>query len=118
MRVYCPDCAAPRQVPDDMVGRRLRCRNCDRVFRVGARNEPSRREPEPDDIDPGRHRTAAWVIACAILLIVGLVVGGGLTAWYFLTHGPEPAEVDEPDPDDPGPPGRPPQFDRIPGDPD
>jgi predicted Zn finger-like uncharacterized protein len=122
MRVYCPDCNTPRTVSDDRVGRRVRCRNCDRPFRAGARNEPLQREHEPDDIDLDRQRAAAWVVGSAVLLLVGLIVGGGLTGWYFLTTRPPACQADDFDPGElewhGRPAGEPPEFDPLPEDPE
>jgi zinc-ribbon domain len=118
MRVYCPDCDTPRKVADYGLGQRVRCRNCARVFRVGHRNEPRERLREPDDIDPGRHRTAAWVVVSVALLIVGLVVGVGVTAWYLIEVQPMPADEERFEPEAPEPPGPPPVFDRLPDPPD
>ena len=121
MRVYCPDCDTPRTVSNDWVGRRVRCRGCDRPFRVGARNQRREREPARDDIDPARQRTAAWILGSALLLIVGLIVGGGLTGWYVLRHQPDlpdPEEIGEEPPWPDRPAGDPPEFDQLPGDPE
>ena len=123
MRVYCPDCDTPRTVSADWVGRRVRCRQCDRPFRVGARNKRSERRSEPDDVHPDRQRTTAWVVGTVIVLLVGLVVGGGLTGWYVLKTQPDVPDVDEMDDGGPRwqppnrPAGDPPEFDRLPDDP-
>jgi hypothetical protein len=109
LRVYCPDCNAPRRVP--AAGSRVRCRNCDRVFRAGTRvNRRDRRDdPVPDD-GAASAQKFFLVLTGIALLTVGLVIGGGLVAWYFAHHlpaqpqaDPDPMEIDDTPPHDPNP---------------
>src|SRR4051812_36509775 len=105
LRVYCPDCAAPRTAP--APGARVRCRNCDRVFRAGTRvgRRPVRDDEdddEPRDELPGS-RKLLFVLGGVALLLVGLTIGGGLAAWYFVNRLPDrpPADDEVVEPDDP-----------------
>jgi len=107
MRVYCPDCHAPRTAPE--VGARVRCRNCDRVFRAGTRAE---RRPLLDDDRPDQStgaRNLILVLAGVAVLVFGLAIGGGLGAWWMLNRpmAQEPADDDTTEVD--GPPEMPPQ---------
>jgi hypothetical protein len=108
LRVYCPDCHAPRTAPE--FGARVRCRNCDRVFRAGTRAE---RRPWRDDDDRPDNSSGAQkliiVLAGVAILVFGLAIGGGLGAWWMLNRpaANDPAddeviEADEP-PDMPPP---------------
>ena len=106
MRVYCPDCAARRTVPDDWTGRRLRCRNCDRVFRAGTRapRRPLLDEPDEPAGSSGVQKLLI-VLGGVVVLAFGLVIGGGLGAWYMLNRMPDrEPDDDEVEVDDEGPP--------------
>src|SRR5262249_4241230 len=94
VRVYCPDCHAPRTAPE--FGARVRCRNCDRVFRAGTR---AVRRPVLDDPDEPEGVSAShkWLIVVGgvAILIFGLVIGGGLAAWFFMNKPPDREPDDE-----------------------
>lgn len=85
LRVYCPECHAPRTVP--RVGARVRCRNCDRIFRAGTRIEPGAHRAERDraESSPGAQKLLI-VLGGIAILVFGLTIGGGLAAWYVMTH--------------------------------
>jgi hypothetical protein len=88
LRVFCPDCNTRHNLPNHMDGRRIRCRRCDRPIRVGARNERGDREEGPE-IDPARQRTITWIVVGGVALLFGLVMCGGLVAWYVqFKHAP------------------------------
>jgi hypothetical protein len=104
LRVYCPDCAAPRTAP--APGARVRCRNCDRVFRAGTRVERRPARDDADDDAPGddspASRNLLFVLGGVALVLIGLTIGGGLAAWYFVNRLPDPPPDDEVvEPDDP-----------------
>jgi rubredoxin len=94
VRVYCPDCHAARTAPE--FGARIRCRNCDRVFRAGTR--AGRRDPHADR--PPEDSTGAQrliiVLAGVAILVFGLAIGGGLGAWWMLNRPP----ANDPDDDE------------------
>src|SRR5436305_13339179 len=96
LRVFCPDCHAPRTAPGP--GARVRCRNFDRVFRAGTRAE--RRPWRDEDDDPpettgGGAQKLMLVLAGVAVLVFGLAIGGGLGAWWMLNRpGREPADDD------------------------
>src|SRR3954470_16878104 len=97
LRVYCPDCAAPRTAP--APGARVRCRNCERVFRAGTRVErrPARDDEDdaaPQDDSPGPQKLL-FVLGGVALVLVGLTIGGGLAAWYFVNRLPDLPPADD-----------------------
>ena len=107
LRVFCPECAAPRTAPE--VGARVRCRVCDRVFRAGTRVERRPRSVDPSRREkPDGSRTFLIVLGGIAVLVFGLVMGGGLAAWFVLTR--EAVRQDREDREmmeeveDPGPP--------------
>jgi hypothetical protein len=102
LRVYCPDCHAPRTAPGP--GARVRCRNCDRVFRAGTRAERSERRFEDDSADrSGGAQKLIIVLAGIAILVFGLAIGGGLGAWWMLNRplANEPADDDAVEMDEP-----------------
>jgi len=103
LRVYCPDCHAPRTAPGP--GARVRCRNCDRVFRAGTRAERRQRRDEDDDRPDNSSGAQKLIIVLAgvAVLVFGLAIGGGLGAWWMLNRplakepdDDEVIEIDEP----------------------
>jgi hypothetical protein len=122
LRVYCPDCHAARTAPE--FGARVRCRNCDRIFRAGTRaGRRERHADSPPDDSTGAQKLVIVLAGVAVLLF-GLAIGGGLGAWWMLNRAPAdgpaddevieadgPAEVPPPaavGPMNPGPQGNPP----------
>src|SRR5262245_46048645 len=107
----CPGCAKKFQVPDELVGKRLRCKGCSAVTTVPMEAEivddaPAvasvpRAEPSADDgvivaevVEPRRGRERGprrKRSALKVILIVGLIGGllaclvgaGGTAVWYF-----------------------------------
>jgi hypothetical protein len=57
-------------------------------------------------------------VVSAVLLVVGLIVGAGLTAWYFVEFEPLPADEERFVPVNGPPPGPPRELDRFQDEPD
>ena len=103
----CPHCGASHEIPESLVGDRVDCRECGRVFEAAApvaqavQNEEGAAatyhveagEGEIEDIILATHPSIARknplaFLGCCIAIIVGLIaaVGGGIgTAWYGIS---------------------------------
>jgi len=69
------------------------------VFRAGTRVErrPARDDEDdaaPRDESPGSQKLL-FVLGGVALVLVGLTIGGGLAAWYFVNRLPDPPADDE-----------------------
>jgi hypothetical protein len=54
LRIKCPGCQTPQVIPDEMIGQKLRCKRCNKLFQVGSpRSSPpaAPREVSPAAID-------------------------------------------------------------------
>src|SRR5262245_532336 len=94
-RAACPQCNRVLHVADELIGKKLRCKNCQAVFVVGATakeaNEPtSRQAPTSDQPRPPKKRprqptlkfSTSRIIALAVVGIV-LVVGVMGAIWWW-----------------------------------
>src|SRR5262249_42258041 len=59
LRIRCPGCQALADIPDSMAGQKVRCKQCQKVFQVGAvpaakpkAAEPPPRPAKPKAVDP------------------------------------------------------------------
>jgi hypothetical protein len=115
IRIYCPDCSGPVRAPGH--GARVRCRNCDRVFRAGTRADRRPVLDEPDPEDSSGAQKFLIILGGIVILLVGLGIGGGLVAWFFLNNPPAREQPDEEvidvnEPADEPPPDLGPRLDR------
>jgi predicted Zn finger-like uncharacterized protein len=114
IRIACPGCKAAYSVPDEHRGKKLRCKKCDRVFRIETAAAPApadtvkvaptprTKRPDLDFQDGGTEPTFAARSASPrksgmspVVLIVGaiaglLFLGGGAVGAYFLFKDPKP----------------------------
>src|SRR5437763_15849636 len=52
-RVSCPGCRTPSDLPDAMLGQKVRCKHCQKVFQVAAPPRPKApRAEEPRVVEP------------------------------------------------------------------
>src|SRR5262245_7448049 len=107
IETQCPSCTRPMRVPDDLLGKKVKCPSCDTVFTAqegmgvaGAADSPMVREPRQDegrmDYDDFRERprgrgrdtadARSLVSAPAICLIVLGVINLLLSA-YLVING-------------------------------
>jgi hypothetical protein len=50
MKITCPSCTKPLNVPDEFAGKKVRCSHCGAKLRLPApRHEEPPHEPEPDE---------------------------------------------------------------------
>jgi S1-C subfamily serine protease len=91
IRIICPECRATNEVPDDLRGKKIRCRRCDEVLVA-----PRRRRPK------GNLSPLAIVAATFSLLVI--VIGGIIGAYFIFGHSPAPqGDGPAPPPDHFGP---------------
>jgi predicted Zn finger-like uncharacterized protein len=124
VQASCPSCHTTYHIPDAVVGKPIRCKNCQHVFMVSrpqrAENPGRTRSAEPvdDDLPPRRrdrrasragHGALLWVLAGVVLagLFLFMVAAAVLAWWLFSTPKPAspprmasapPAEQVEPGP--------------------
>lgn len=86
--IQCPSCRTAFDVPDRLAGKLIRCKTCREEFRVG-RGRPAD-DRYADDEPPRRPSSSPLVLLLAIAgaLVVGVVVVGGLGAWFWLRAKP------------------------------
>ena len=48
-RVVCPSCRAANEVPDDFLGRKIRCRRCDEIIVTASRSDEVSERPTVSD---------------------------------------------------------------------
>jgi predicted Zn finger-like uncharacterized protein len=73
----CPSCRATFQVPDDLAGKRIRCKTCGEAFRVAG---AGREDDYDDEARPRRRRSRASSPLVPLLIVVGIVAGCLLVA--------------------------------------
>jgi predicted Zn finger-like uncharacterized protein len=123
IRTSCPKCRAAYTVPDEQLGRKVRCKQCQEVFTVAALAVPIETPPAPAPSEPPvveavapvhrppprrlprRRRqeaesSGAGALALAIVVIVGsllVIAGAGAFIWYgFIRQEEKPPEYSGP----------------------
>jgi predicted Zn finger-like uncharacterized protein len=86
-RIVCPACGAAFSVPDDRLGRKVRCRECDEL--IVARRAPKRRRPK-GELSP------LMIFAATFALLV-ILVAGGLGAYFLFGRSPPPKQEGPPE---------------------
>jgi hypothetical protein len=143
--VACPHCRTTHMYPDQMVGKRARCKQCLSLFLVSAltgvgtpvddvdpqeqeqkeaaakaKQAPPRRRygdygPEPVRRAGGSGMLIGLLVGCGAFLIVLVLGAGGVAAWFFLSSPDQPSAVTPPP--RPAPPVPPPVQPKPPGQP-
>jgi S1-C subfamily serine protease len=101
-RVVCPICRAANEVPDDLLGRKIRCRRCDEVIvarsdEVSEAPRRSRRRYDEDDEVPARrarrrrrpkgHLSPVAVFTATFAVLV-ILIAGIVGAYAVFSHSP------------------------------
>ena len=118
--VACPHCRTTHTFPDQMVGKRARCRQCLSLFLVNSlagvgvpvddvdpheqvqaaakpKPAPPRRRyeddygPEPVRRSGGGGLLIGLLVGCGAFLVVLVLGAGGVAAWYFLSSDQQAA---------------------------
>jgi hypothetical protein len=119
--VACPHCRTTHTFPDQMVGKRARCRQCLSLFLVSAlagvgtpvddvepqeqvqtgatkaKPAPPRRRygddygPEPVRKSGGGGLLIGLLVGCGAFLVVLVLGAGGVAAWFFLSSPDQPS---------------------------
>jgi hypothetical protein len=130
--IACPHCRTTHTYPDQMVGKRARCRQCLSLFMVSAltgvgtavddvgpqeqvqketagKAKPGPRRRYEDDYgrrpvrkSGGSGLLIGLLVGCGAFLLVLVLGAGGVAAWFFL--GPDGPAVSTPTPPQPAPP--------------
>jgi len=135
--VACPHCRTTHTFPDQMVGKRARCRQCLSLFLVSslagvgtpvddvepqgpavkARPAPPRRRyeddhgPEPVRKSGGNGLLIGLLVGCGAFLLVLVLGGGAVGAWLYFSYFDEPVSTpaaQAPQPAQPPPQPKPP----------
>jgi S1-C subfamily serine protease len=112
-RVACPHCRATNEVPDDLLGKKIRCRRCDGFIvadmgsdEMSERPQRHRRRPGAEDDEPRPTRrprrrrrpkgqlSPVAIITATFALLVVLI--GGLIGAYFISARGRPTQPEGP----------------------
>ncbi len=96
IKVTCPQCEADYKVPDNLVGKSIRCKACQASIPVRDPDEPG--DDEPEVAAPVRRKkkkkkkagTEPWLIAVAVLFGVFFLVFLGWFGWKVNRVANEP----------------------------
>jgi predicted Zn finger-like uncharacterized protein len=96
LEVFCPNCGARYKLPEEQLGKKVRCKKCEQTFRAGDDGiqdapretpKPRRRLAEPQlprrDVQDGRF--PAWLLVTAGAAAAALVLccGGGMVVFLM-----------------------------------
>jgi predicted Zn finger-like uncharacterized protein len=103
----CPECSASASVPDEAVGKKVRCKKCQATFRVEPPSSGKKRPGSKSNLikteskngrgdtpsggfrRPKKSNATLWVV----LAVVTVFVGGGIGAAVWLAMQDEPVKV-------------------------
>jgi predicted Zn finger-like uncharacterized protein len=111
--VTCPSCSTELRIPDEMLGRKVRCSQCSKAFLPGDDRQPepasANRQRDPDrKFEPGRRRRRerddyddyprrsqksgsgmTWLAVVGGMVLLGVLVCGGLGFFIYKRMKPE-----------------------------
>jgi hypothetical protein len=105
IKVTCPTCAKDYQVGENLIGKKIRCKNCQAVFAVESNPKAKIEDEEPVDVEPeesnkdkkgssparsknkikknSKSKTPATSWFLGVLFASIVLVGGGGTLWFI-----------------------------------
>ncbi len=84
VRAVCPSCKVQAMIPEELVGKKLRCQNCAQLFVAGHTGTRSKARI-------ARSRQGGGIVSflAGVLLIILFVGGAGAGAWWWWTNQQE-----------------------------
>jgi hypothetical protein len=105
IKATCPTCAKDYQVGENLIGKKIRCKNCQAVFAVESNPKAKIEDEEPVDVEPeesnkdkkgssparsknkikknSKSKTPATSWFLGVLFATIVLVGGGATLWFI-----------------------------------